>query len=154
MTHTVSLLWAFREFATHTVSLLWAIREITRWAHHAVVAVSSLWSHWITSPHISTSWDPGVPLLLHSEETKIIITIGVYVEQWWINFELNNYIIDNGWNIFTSGRNSGKFANTHLAKMLERICDNKCHSETNFFTGICVQSNLLKQPPVLNSHLY
>ena len=43
MTHTVSLLWASREFATHTASLLWAIREITRWAHHAVVAVSSLW---------------------------------------------------------------------------------------------------------------
>ena len=28
MTHTVSLLWAFHEFATHTGNLLWAIREI------------------------------------------------------------------------------------------------------------------------------
>ena len=42
MIHTVSLLWAFREFATHMVSLLWAICEITQWAHHAVVEVSSL----------------------------------------------------------------------------------------------------------------
>ena len=43
MTHTVSLLWAFREFADHTMSLLWAIHEITRWPHHAVVVVISLW---------------------------------------------------------------------------------------------------------------
>ena len=43
MTHTVRLLWAFCELATHTVRWLWAIREITRWAHLAVVAVSSLW---------------------------------------------------------------------------------------------------------------
>ena len=66
-THTVSLLWALREFSTQTVSLLWAIHEITRWAHHAVVAVrslcelkthgkltlwaylvSSLWANWVS----------------------------------------------------------------------------------------------------------
>ena len=41
-THTVGLLWALFEFATHIVSLLWAIREINWWAHHVVVAVSSL----------------------------------------------------------------------------------------------------------------
>ena len=34
MTHIVSLLWAFHEFATHMVNLLCAIREITQWAHH------------------------------------------------------------------------------------------------------------------------
>ena len=43
--HTVSLLWALSEFTTHNVTLLWAIREINWRAHHAVVAVSQLWSH-------------------------------------------------------------------------------------------------------------
>ena len=32
-THTVTLLWAFCQFATHTVSLLLGICEINQWAH-------------------------------------------------------------------------------------------------------------------------
>ena len=40
----VIFLRVLREFASHTVSLLWPICEINRWAQHAVVEVSSLWS--------------------------------------------------------------------------------------------------------------
>ena len=44
--HTVTLLWVSREFSSHTVSLLWPVREVNRLAHHAVVAVWSLWTNY------------------------------------------------------------------------------------------------------------
>ena len=75
--HTVSLLWALHEFATHTVSLLWAIREINRWAHHAVVAVSSLWSH--CQPHGETfRWVHVSMALAHTFTGYCLVLITTY----------------------------------------------------------------------------
>ena len=68
--HTVSLLLAFHEFATRTMSLLWAICEITWWAHHAAVAVSSLWVGLLWAHSVSYLWShcrlqipPAFPLV-------------------------------------------------------------------------------------------
>ena len=41
----VTFLWVLRELHLTQVSLLWPICEINQLAHHAVVSVSSLWSH-------------------------------------------------------------------------------------------------------------
>ena len=65
--HTVSLFWAFCEFVTHTMSSLSAIREITRWALHAVVAVSSLWVGLLWAHCVSSLWSHCLP---HGERFK------------------------------------------------------------------------------------
>ena len=53
---TLSLLWAFHDFATPGVSLLWLFERSSQWAHHAVVAVSSLWVGLLWVHQVSSLW--------------------------------------------------------------------------------------------------